>query len=60
MIVTLSRRIAANLYDQIIQLRPHWHSDDLTSGKIKVVMTATDEGNLVKHHTNKKNRQALA
>ncbi len=62
MIVTLSRRIAANLYDHIIQLRPHWHSDDLTSGKIKVVMTATasDEGNLVKHHTNKKNRQVLA
>jgi type I restriction enzyme, R subunit len=62
MIVTLSRRIAANLYDQIIQLRPNWHSDDLSSGKIKVVMTATasDEGNLVMHHTNKKNRQALA
>jgi type I restriction enzyme, R subunit len=62
MIVTLSRRIAANLYDQIIQLRPNWHSEDLNSGKIKVVMTATasDEGNLVKHHTNKKNRQALA
>jgi type I restriction enzyme, R subunit len=62
MIVTLSRSIAANLYDHIIQLRPEWHSDDLTSGKIKVVMTATasDEGNLVKHHTTKTNRQALA
>jgi type I restriction enzyme, R subunit len=62
MIVTLSRQVAANLYDQIIQLRPHWHSDDLNSGTIKVVMTASasDEGNLVKHHTNKKNRQVLA
>ncbi|MGB8698686.1 MAG: type I restriction endonuclease subunit R, partial [Thermosynechococcaceae cyanobacterium] len=62
MIVTLSRPIAANLYDHIIQLRPDWHSDDLNSGKIKVVMTAnaSDEGNLVKHHTNKTNRQALA
>jgi type I restriction enzyme, R subunit len=62
MIVTLSRQVAANLYDTIIKLRPDWHSDDLNSGKIKVVMTASasDEGNLVKHHTNKKNRQVLA
>lgn len=62
MIVTLSRQIAANLYDTIIKLRPDWHSDDLNSGKIKVVMTASasDKGNLVKHHTNKKNRQVLA
>lgn len=62
MIVTLSRQVAANLYDSIIKLRPDWHSDDLNSGKIKVVMTASasDEGNLVKHHTNKKNRQVLA
>jgi type I restriction enzyme R subunit len=62
MIVTLSRQIAANLYDAIIKIRPDWHSDDLNSGKIKVVMTASasDKGNLVKHHTNKKNRQILA
>jgi len=62
MIVTLSRQVAANLYDAIIKLRPDWHSDDLNSGKIKVVMTASasDKGNLVKHHTNKKNRQVLA
>jgi len=62
MIVTLSRKVAANLYDTIIKLRPDWHSNDLNSGKIKVVMTASasDEGNLVKHHTNKKNRQVLA
>ncbi len=62
MIVTLSRRVAANLYDQIIQIRPHWHNDDLNSGKIKVVMTASaaDEANLVKHHTTKKQRQILA
>ncbi|MEG4249363.1 type I restriction endonuclease subunit R [Microcoleus sp. Pol10D4] len=62
MIVTLSRKVAANLYDTIIKLRPNWHSDDLNSGKIKVVMTASasDEGNLVKHHTNKKKRQVLA
>ncbi|MGP1386908.1 MAG: type I restriction endonuclease subunit R [Thainema sp.] len=62
MIVTLSRQIAANLYDNIIQLRPNWHSDDKNTGKIKVVMTASasDEGNLVQHHTSKKDRQILA
>ncbi|MEG4210472.1 type I restriction endonuclease subunit R [Microcoleus sp. S13_B4] len=62
MIVTLSRQVAANLYDAIIKIRPDWHSNDLNSGKIKVVMTASasDKGNLVKHHTNKKNRQILA
>ena len=62
MIVTMTRRIAVNLYDAIVKLRPDWHSDDLTSGKIKVVFTASaaDEGNLVKHHTNKANRQTLA
>ena len=62
MIVTMTRRIAVNLYDAIVNLRPDWHSDDLTTGKIKVVFTASasDEGNLVKHHTNKANRQTLA
>jgi type I restriction enzyme R subunit len=62
MIVTVTRPIAVKLYDAIIKIRPHWHTDDLTTGKIKVVMTASasDEGNLVKHHTNKANRQALA
>jgi type I restriction enzyme R subunit len=62
MIVTMSRPIAADLYDELIKLRPDWHDDDLNSGKIKVVMTATadDEGNLVKHSTTKRQRQALA
>jgi len=62
MIVTMTRRIAVNLYDEIVKLRPDWHSDDLTTGKIKVVFTASasDEGNLVKHHTSKANRQTLA
>jgi len=48
MIVAMSRRIAAQLYDAIIQLRPEWHSDDLSKGTIKVVMTAaSSEGALI-------------
>lgn len=38
MIVAMSRRIAADLYKEIIALRPDWHNDDLTKGTLKVVM----------------------
>jgi type I restriction enzyme, R subunit len=41
MIVTMSRRIAVDLYDKIVALRPDWHSDDPALGKIKVVMTGS-------------------
>jgi type I restriction enzyme R subunit len=41
MIVTMSRRIAVRLYEKIVALRPDWHSDDPTEGKIKVVMTGS-------------------
>lgn len=62
MIVSMSRRIAAELYDQIIQLRPDWHDDDLDKGKIKVVMTAasSDGPLMAKHHTTKDQRRLLA
>ena len=62
MIVAMSRRIAANLYREIIALRPEWHSDDLNKGIIKVVMTAasSDGPELAKHHTTKEQRKALA
>ncbi len=62
MIVTMSRRIAANLYDAIIKLRPDWHSDDLNKGIIKVVMTSasSDGPEIARHHTTKKERRILA
>ena len=62
MIVAMSRRIAAELYEEIIRLRPHWHSDDLDKGFIKVVMTSSaSDGPLVaKHHTTKQERETLA
>ncbi|MGI8416346.1 MAG: type I restriction endonuclease subunit R, partial [Nakamurella sp.] len=41
MIVCATRLIAANLYDQIVALRPDWHSDELTGGTIKVVYSST-------------------
>jgi type I restriction enzyme R subunit len=41
MIVVMSRRIAIDLYKAIIELRPDWHSDDDSEGKIKIVMTGS-------------------
>tara|TARA_R110002096_G_scaffold28699_4_gene86822 strand:+ start:52042 stop:55269 length:3228 start_codon:yes stop_codon:yes gene_type:complete len=62
MIVAMSRRIAAELYKAIIELKPKWHSDDLNKGVIKVVMTAasSDGPEMAKHHTTKSQRKALA
>jgi type I restriction enzyme R subunit len=61
MIVCMSRRICADLYDEIIKLRPDWHSDDLTKGKIKVVITgdASDEEKLQKHLTGGSQRKEI-
>lgn len=62
MIVSMSRRIAADLYAQIIKIKPDWHSDDLDKGVIKVVMTSSssDGPEISKHHTTKAQRKTLA
>lgn len=62
MIVAMSRRIAADLYTEIIALRPDWHNDDLTKGAIKVVMTtnSSDGAEINRHHTTKQQRRDLA
>ncbi|MDQ6956135.1 MAG: DUF3387 domain-containing protein, partial [Mariprofundaceae bacterium] len=62
MIVSMSRRIAAELYAQIIKIKPEWHSDDLDKGVIKVVMTSSssDGAEINKHHTTKTQRKTLA
>lgn len=62
MIVAMSRRIAVELYEEIIKLKPTWHSDDLDKGVIKVVMTSasSDGAQIAKHHTTKGQRKTLA
>ncbi|MBU4077761.1 MAG: type I restriction endonuclease subunit R, partial [Euryarchaeota archaeon] len=62
LIVAMSRRIAVDLYNQIILLRPQWHDDDLSKGAIKVVMTASSADGPVmqKHHTTKSQRRDLS
>jgi len=41
MVVCMSRRICVALYNQIMALRPDWHSDDDAAGTIKIVMTGS-------------------
>lgn len=62
MIVSMSRRIAADLYEAIIALKPEWYSNDLNKGVIKVVMTSasSDGPRISKHHTTKEQRKTLA
>ncbi len=62
MIVAMSRRIAVDLYNEIINLRPEWHNDDLSKGVIKVVMTASSADGPVmqKLHTTKAERKTLS
>jgi len=62
MVVVMSRRIAVELYKEIVALRPAWHSDDDEQGALKVVMTgsATDPLEWQGHIRNKPRREALA
>jgi type I restriction enzyme, R subunit len=51
MAVTMSREICVHLYNEIVKLRPDWHSDDPEQGAIKIVMTgsASDKALLRPH-----------
>jgi len=62
MIVTMTRRIAVNLYNEIIKLRPDWHSDELQKGKIKIIMTASssDGPEISRFYLTKDERRMLA
>ncbi|MFI5259543.1 MAG: type I restriction endonuclease subunit R, partial [Candidatus Limnocylindrales bacterium] len=62
MVVTMSRRIAVELYREIVALRPEWAGEGDDGGSIKVVMTgnATDPLDWQGHIRNKARREALA
>jgi len=51
LIVGGTRMICANLYEQIVALRPDWHSDELDKGRIKVVYSGgpTDVDPIARH-----------
>jgi type I restriction enzyme, R subunit len=61
MIVAMSRRIAVELYEQIVKVRPGWHSEDKQKGAIKVIMTSSssDPESWQLHNTKKQERKEL-
>jgi type I restriction enzyme, R subunit len=62
MVVCMSRRICVKLYDELIKLRPEWHSADDKEGAVKIVMTgaASDPQKWQQHIGNKTRRDLLA
>lgn len=62
MVVCMSRRICVKLYNEIIKLRPDWHSADDNAGAVKIVMTgaASDPQEWQQHIGNKARRDLLA
>ncbi|MXW27102.1 MAG: type I restriction endonuclease subunit R [Dehalococcoidia bacterium] len=62
MVATMSRDIAARLYEAIRMLRPDWHDDDDERGAMKVVVTGTidDPEPLRSHVRTKAARKRLA
>lgn len=61
MIVTMSRRIAVELYEEIVKIRPEWHDTDKKRGAIKVIMTSSssDPESWQLHNTTKQERKEL-
>ncbi len=62
MVVCMSRRICVKLYEEIVKLRPSWHSADDKAGALKIVMTgaASDPQEWQQHIGNKARRDLLA
>jgi type I restriction enzyme R subunit len=62
MVVVMSRRIAVELYQKLVALRPQWRAEEDERGALKVVMTgsASDPLDWQPHVRNKVRREALA
>ena len=62
LVVCMSRRIAIDLHNELVRLRPEWYSRDDDTGVIKVIMTgsAADGESWQEHIRNKERRQYLA
>ncbi|MFZ2193479.1 MAG: type I restriction endonuclease subunit R [Candidatus Moraniibacteriota bacterium] len=62
MIVAMSRRIAVELYEEIIKLRPDWENTDKNKNTIRVIMTSSssDPESWQPHSTTKQERKEIA
>lgn len=61
LVVAMSRRIAVDLYHEIVKLRPEWDSEKDEEGGLKVVMTgsASDPPEWQKHIRNKPRQKEI-
>jgi len=60
LVVGMSRRICVDLYNEIVALRPDWHSEQDDQGKIKVVITgAAPDGPELNRHVRNRDRLAV-
>lgn len=60
LIVGATREICARLYEQIIELRPDWHSPDLHQGRIKVVYSGdASDTELIGRHVRRESENAV-
>lgn len=62
LVVCMTRNVAVKLYNEIIAIRPEWHTESDDTGKIKVIMTgsSSDEEFLRPHIRNKEGRAKIA
>lgn len=62
LVVAMSRTVAVKLYNQIITVRPDWHSENIEDGQIKVIMTgsSSDDDFLRPHIRNKEKRDKIS
>ncbi|TCZ73282.1 type I restriction endonuclease subunit R [Flaviaesturariibacter aridisoli] len=62
LVVAMSRNVAVKLYNEMVSLRPDWHSEDDTAGNLKVIMTgsSSDDAFLQPHIRNKEGRSRIA
>ena len=61
MVVGMSRDICVHLYNEIIKIKPEWHTEDPEKGRIKIVMTgsASDKALLRPHIYDGKTKKRL-
>jgi len=62
LVVSMTRKIAVGLYNEIVAIRPDWHKEGDEEGTIKVIMTgsSSDEAFLQPHIRNKEKRTLIA
>jgi len=61
MVVAMSRHIAVDLYDEIINLKPEWHDSDYRKGAIKIIFhsSASDDEKIRPHAYTSVQKRAL-